>query len=154
MKATLKNYRQSPRKVRLIADLVRGKSVDHALNTLSFIGKKAADPVKKLITSALANAKQTTGSKSNDLIIKSIQVDKGFVFKRFQARARGRAAPIRKRTSHVSVMLGEKEKKVDKKAVSKQSVQKEVAVKIKTPAVKKRILPKKLKASAKGGKTS
>lgn len=134
MKAILKNYRQSPRKVRLIADLVRGKSVDHALNTLSFVGKKAADPVKKLIASALANAAQTTSLKKDNLIIKSIQVDKGFVFKRFQARARGRAAPIRKRTSHIKVVLGEKE---DKQVISKQPIQKTPTAAVKSSATKK-----------------
>lgn len=151
MKATLKNYRQSPRKVRLIADLVRGKSVVHALNTLSFVGKKAAGPVKKLITSALANATETTDFKKDNLIIKSIQVDKGFVFKRFQARARGRAAPIRKRTSHIKVVLEEKE---GRQAVSKQLIEKTVPVKIKTPEIKKKVLSRNPKVSTKDGPTS
>ncbi len=107
MKAVLKNYRQSPRKVRLLADLVRGKRVSQALQTLSFTNKRAADPVVKLINSAVANAKQQ-GADVEKLFIKSIAVDKGIVLKRFMPRARGSAAQILKRSSHVAVELGSK----------------------------------------------
>ena len=102
MKAVLKNYRQSPRKVRLLADLVRGKRVSQALQTLSFTNKRAADPVVKLINSAVANAKQQ-GADVEKLFIKSIAVDKGIVLKRFMPRARGSAAQILKRSSHAAV---------------------------------------------------
>ncbi len=105
MKAFLKNYRQSPRKVRLVADLVRGKNAGEALTLLSFTNKDAAVSVKKLIKSAIANAGDEEGKK--DLIIDKIQVDKGITFTRHRPRARGRAAPIRKRTSRVSVQLAE-----------------------------------------------
>jgi large subunit ribosomal protein L22 len=107
MKAVLKNYRQSPRKVRLLADLVRGKRVPQALQALSFMNKRASEPVTKLIQSAAANAKQK-GEDVEKLFIKSIAVDKGIVLKRFMPRARGSAAQILKRTSHIVVELGSK----------------------------------------------
>ena len=107
MKATLKNYRQSPRKVRLLADLVRGKSVPDALAALEFTNKRASEPFTKLINSAAANAKQQ-GHNPETLIIKTATVDKGTVFKRFKARARGRAAQILKRNSHITIELATK----------------------------------------------
>jgi large subunit ribosomal protein L22 len=106
MKAFLKNYRQSPRKVRLIADIVRGKEVEKALQTLKFVNKRAALPVEKLIRSAVANAKNT--GTTGVLIVKSIAVDKGTVLKRFMPRARGAAARINKRSSHITLELAKK----------------------------------------------
>ena len=108
-KASLKNYRQSPRKVRLVADVVRGKSVSDALTVLSHMRKRAAEPVKKVIESAAANAKEKDGAQGQDLIVQKVAVDKGHVFKRFMPRARGRASMIRKRTSHIAVSLEEKQ---------------------------------------------
>jgi large subunit ribosomal protein L22 len=107
MKAILKNYRQSPRKVRLLADLVRGKKVADALATLQFVDKRAAGPFSKVIHSAVANAK-TSGKDESRLFIKSVAVDKGTVLKRSMPRARGSASRINKRNSHISVLLGEK----------------------------------------------
>lgn len=107
MKAILKNYRQSPRKVRLIADLVRGKSAADALTTLRFVDKRASGPFAKVIASAVANAKQQ-GADESKLIIKSVQVNKAPTFKRFMPRARGSASRINKRNSHISVELGVK----------------------------------------------
>ena len=107
MKAILKNYRQSPRKVRLIADLVRGKSVKNALETLKFVNKRASEPFAKVIRSAEANAK-SQGIDVSGLIIKSVAVDKGTVLKRIMPRARGSAARINKRNSHIKVELGSK----------------------------------------------
>ncbi len=107
MKALLKNYRQSPRKVRLIADLVRGKSVSKALDTLKFVNKRASLPFMKLIRSAEANAK-SQGANVDALIVKSVAVNKGTVLKRFMPRARGSAARINKRNSHITVELGTK----------------------------------------------
>lgn len=104
MKALLKNYRQSPRKVRLLADLVRGKSVAKALEALKFANKRASEPFIKLINSAVANAK-TQGHSVDTLFIKNATVDKGTVFKRFRARARGTAARILKRNSHIKIEL-------------------------------------------------
>jgi len=107
MKAILKNYRQSPRKVRLIADLVRGQEVGKALQTLSFVNKRAGEPFAKLIRSAQANAK-THGMEGKTLFIKTVAVDKGVVLKRFMPRARGSAARINKRNSHIKVELAVK----------------------------------------------
>lgn len=104
MKAVLKNYRQSPRKVRLIADLVRGKKVNQALAQLQFVDKRAAEPFAKVIRSAVANAKQS-GMTADQLTISRVQVDKGMVLKRFMPRARGAAARINKRNSHITVEL-------------------------------------------------
>lgn len=110
--AKLSNYRQAPRKVRLVADLVRGKSVDHALALLANLPKRASQPMAKLIKSAAANASQQ-GASSADLYIAKIEVNGGIVFKRSMPRARGRASQILKRTSHVAIAL---EKKAPKKA--------------------------------------
>jgi len=107
MKAVLKNYRQSPRKVRLIADLVRGKKVSEALAVLKFAEKRAADPFAKVIASAKANAVQA-GEDADKLFIKMVAVNKGTVLKRFRARARGSASRINKRNSHIAVELGTK----------------------------------------------
>ncbi len=107
MKAILKNYRQSPRKVRLIADVVRGKKVTEAINLLKFVDKRAAVPFAKVVESAVANA-VVAGKDPARLIIKKVAVDKGTVLKRFMPRARGSASRINKRSSHISVELGEK----------------------------------------------
>ena len=107
-RAKLTNYRQSPRKVRLVADAVRGKSVEEAITTLSFIPKRSALPLQKLIASALANAK-TLSLPTENLIVKEIKVDAGTTLYRSQPRSyRGGNSTIRKRTSHVSVMLAPK----------------------------------------------
>jgi len=105
MKAVLKNYRQSPRKVRLIADLVRGKKVKDALNTLKFVDKRASDPFAKVIKSALANA-TVAGANAQALKIIKVTVDKGPIYKRIMPRARGTASRINKRNSHITVELG------------------------------------------------
>ena len=103
--ASLTNYRQSPRKVRSVANLVRGKSVETALDTLSFLSKKAADPLYGLIMSAIANAKNNFKIEKEGLIIKELRVDAGQVMKRRMPRARGNSYPINKRTSHVKLVL-------------------------------------------------
>lgn len=106
MRAALKNYRQTPRKVRLLADMIRGKKVQEALNALSFTNKRASEPLEKLIRSAIANAKQK-GADESKLFIKEIMVDKGITFHRAIPRAFSRATPIRKTTSRVRMVLGE-----------------------------------------------
>lgn len=103
--AQLSNYRQSPRKVRLVADLVRGKSVEKALMELSFLNKRAAAPFMKFIESAVANAEHNNKVKKEDLTIKELRVDKGMVMKRFMPRAFGRAYQIKKRSSHIQIVL-------------------------------------------------
>lgn len=109
MKAFLKNYRQSPRKVRLLADLVRGKSATSALTSLQFVDKRAAGPFAKVIESAIANAKNQ-GKDVEKLFVKAVAVNKGVTLKRSMPRARGSASRINKRNSHISVELGEKKK--------------------------------------------
>lgn len=105
VKAILKNYRQSPRKVRLVANTVRGQKVDKAIMNLSFVPKRSALPIQKLIESAAANAKNNFNLDSDSLFIKSIQVDQGFTMKRWRPRARGVAHPIRKKTCKVTVVV-------------------------------------------------
>lgn len=128
MKATLTNYRQSPRKVRLVANAVKGKTVEQAEIELSYMPKRAADPIKKLIKSAVANAAQA-GIDTTSLVVKNIEVNQGLVMKRFMPRAMGSAKPIRKKMSHVDVVLSEAVAKPAKKTVAK--------------AVKKEVTPKK-----------
>lgn len=119
--ASLKNYRQSPRKVRSVANLVRGKSVDNALNTLNFLSKKAADPLYELLLSAVANAKNNFNIEKEGLVIKELRVDVGAIMKRRMPRARGNSYGINKRTSHVSLVLDTKpEKKLKEKIVKKE----------------------------------
>lgn len=111
-KATLKNYRQSPRKVRVVADLVRGKRVEDALVTLMYTTKRATNPLSKLLSSAIANAKNLSIPTEN-LVVKEISVDGGAILYRRLPKSRGMANPIRKRTSHVTITLAEgKPKKV------------------------------------------
>ena len=113
VKAQLNNYRQSPRKVRLVVDAVRGKKVEDAIITLSFIPKRTALPLQKLLASALANAKNLSLPTEN-LVIKEIKVDAGSTLYRRRPRSRGMANPIRKRTSHVSVILAESKARTKK----------------------------------------
>lgn len=110
MKAFLKNYRQSPRKVRLIADLMKGKKVEKAVALLEVLPKRAATPIKKLILQAVANA-TSAGVEKTNLFIKEFRVDKGIVLKRMMPRAMGRGASINKRSSHLTLVLGEEERK-------------------------------------------
>ncbi len=126
--ASLKNYRQSPRKVRLVATLVQGKSVNDALDTLSFLAKRASTPLHTLLNSAVANAKNNFNIEKDNLFVKEFRVDGGQVLKRRMERARGRAFPIKKRTSHVLLVLAEKpvveikpreHKKVEAKKITK-----------------------------------
>src|SRR5687767_8079365 len=105
MQATIKFLRISPRKVRLVADMVRGKNVEEALNILQFTPKSSAKPLAKLVKSAVANADQKGGVNVDKLYVSKISADGGPVIKRFMPRAMGRATPILHRTSHVTVEL-------------------------------------------------
>src|SRR5437868_4811276 len=107
MKAFLKNYRQSPRKVRLVAGLIKGKEVSAAIAELDFLAKRAGFPIRKLLLSAVANAKQK-GIEQEDLMIKELRVDKGVTLKRMMPAAMGTGHRINKRTSHLTLVLGEK----------------------------------------------
>lgn len=102
--AILESYNQTPRKVRLVADLVRGKSISDALAALAFLPKRAALPIAKLIRSAVANA-AVGGEKAEALVVRSVIVESAGMGKRYMPRAFGRAALIRKRKSRVKVSV-------------------------------------------------
>ena len=104
MKAVLKNYRQSPRKVRLVAKVLRGKDVSRALSLLRFVDKKASDPMRKLIASAVNNAERS-GKRSDDLKIADVVVNQGPVLKRYRPRAFGRSTLIKRETSTIRIKL-------------------------------------------------
>lgn len=105
--AILRGVRLSAQKGRLVADLVRGKPVDQALNILSFCPKKGADIIKKVLESAIANAEHNDGADIDTLKISSIYVEKGVVLKRFTARAKGRGNRIVKPTCHIFLTVGD-----------------------------------------------
>jgi large subunit ribosomal protein L22 len=113
--AKLSNLRIAPRKVRLVADVVRGKGVQRALDELSFVNNKSARPIAKLIKSAVANAKNNFQLNPDNLYISTIFVNEGSKLKRSRPRSRGQANEIIKRSSHVIVILNEKGKPRDKK---------------------------------------
>ncbi len=104
MKASITNHRQAPRKVRLVGNLLKGKSVTDAKAILRSLNKKAALPLEKLLKSAIDNAAQR-GVTAENLFVKDLRVDTGMVFKRIMPRARGRGALIRKESSHVILAL-------------------------------------------------
>ncbi len=128
----------SPRKVRLVVDLVRGLTVAEADAQLSFFAKAAAKPVLKLLRSAVANAEHNFKLNRSDLRVKAATVDGGPTLKRFRPRAFGRAATIRKRTSHIAIVLTDEAVKAKGK---------EVTVAAKAPAAKK--TPTRAKAPVK-----
>lgn len=142
MKAFLKNYRQSPRKVRLVAGLIKGKKVDQALVQLDFLAKRGSDPMKKLLLSAISNAKNM-GIEKDNLYVKEARVDKGIVMKRMMPAAMGTGHRINKRTSHITILLAEKvaaikpskksaektEKKTTKKAEGDKKITKKASTK-------------------------
>lgn len=106
--AKLSHARISPQKVRLVADLVRGMPVERALETLTFSNKKAAQIMRKVLESAIANAEHNAGADVDELKIARIFVNEGPVLKRFEARAKGRGNRILKRTSHITVTVDER----------------------------------------------
>lgn len=103
-RAILESYNQTPRKVRLVADLIKGKKVPDALVALQFLPKRAAEPIVKLLKSAAANAK-TLGEDTDTLKVESVVVESAGMLKRYMPRAFGRAAPIRRRKSRVKLTL-------------------------------------------------
>lgn len=105
MKALLTNYHQSPRKVRLVADLIRGKSVAQAKAALAFLPKKSSPAVEKLLDSAVANARQM-GASAETLFVKTISVNKGLAMRRFMPKARGRANRYQRTMSIIALELG------------------------------------------------
>jgi large subunit ribosomal protein L22 len=99
--------RQTPSKVRLVLDLVRGLPVEEARNVLDFTNRRASDPVRKVLESAVANASHNHALDANELHIVEAFADEGPTLKRFKARARGRATQILKRTSHITIVVGD-----------------------------------------------
>ena len=105
-RSIVRGVRLSADKGRLVADLIRGKKVDQALNTLAFTQKKAADIIKKALESAIANAEHNDGADIDELRVKTIYVEQGTTLKRFTARAKGRGNRISKPTCHIYVTVG------------------------------------------------
>ena len=130
MKAFLKNYRQSPRKVRLVAELIKSKRVADALLILDTLPKRASGPVSVLLSSAIANAK-VAGVGPENLYVENVTVNKGIVMKRSMPRARGSASRINKRTSHVMLTLIEKDVDDKKKKATKKIELEKIEVKTK-----------------------
>ncbi|MBI4383607.1 MAG: 50S ribosomal protein L22 [Nitrospinae bacterium] len=109
VRAIIRHTRTTPRKARLVADLIRGKNVNEAMNILAFARKRVARTFQKLLKSAIANAEENHKVVDvDDLVVKSVRVDKGVTWKRSMPRARGMATPILKRTSHIMIVLDEK----------------------------------------------
>ncbi len=107
VKATAKTVRVSPRKARLVLDLVRGKKVEEALAILKFTPNQAAAAIEKVVKSAAANATNNNQLNADDLYIKACYADEGVTMKRFMPRAKGSAAQILKRTSHITVVVSD-----------------------------------------------
>lgn len=107
-KAVLKNFRNSPQKARLVADLIRGKECGRAVEILETCTKKSAPVIKKLLLSAVSNARLNSGIDVDELFVKSIWVTEGMKLKRFLPRAQGRATPLIKRHSTITVILDER----------------------------------------------
>ena len=108
-RAVARYVRVAPRKARLVVDLIRGKSIDDARAILRFSERAAAEVVEKVLNSAVANAERNLHVKSDDLIVGSTFVDEGPTLKRIQPRAMGRAFRINKRTSHITVVVKQRE---------------------------------------------
>jgi len=161
IKAKLRHLRISPRKVRLVANLIKGLTIEEAERQLKFLTKRAASPILKLLNSAVANAENNNKLTKENLYISNIVVDVGPSLKRWRPRAMGRAFPILKRTSHITLTLDQKAKKdkevkepiIKKQALrqaqdnKKESVVKEETIekaeKKKTISKKRLIKPKK-----------
>ncbi|MDH4191392.1 MAG: 50S ribosomal protein L22 [Betaproteobacteria bacterium] len=106
-RAVLRGARLSAQKGRLVADMIRGKPVDQAINILSFTPKKAAGLIKKLLESAIANAEHNDGADIDALKVRTVFVERGMFQKRFQARAKGRGNRVLKHTCHIYLTVGD-----------------------------------------------
>ncbi len=134
VKASARYIRMSPRKVRLVLGVVRGMAVGAARQQLAFMNKAAAEPVLKLLNSAIANAINNFGLAEESLKIKTIVADGGPILYRYRPRAMGRAAPIRKRTSHITIVL--EGSKAGEAVVPKAKAAKAIKAPAKTKATK------------------
>lgn len=143
--AKLRYLRMAPRKVRLVADLIRGKSVEEAQRTLSFLIKRGAQPILKLLKSAEDSAKKNFRLNESNLYVSKIFIDEGPKYKRWRARARGVAAEIQKKTSHITLILDEivqkprKSKKIQEVKEIKKVEEKPTTPKIERPKIKPEI---------------
>ncbi len=114
VKASLKNYRRSARKVREVANILRGMDIETAVSQLMVWEKGSCTDILNLLKSAVANAENNFKLKEDNLYISEIKVNEGATLKRWRARAHGKAAQILKRTSHIEIILDEKERKIEK----------------------------------------
>ncbi len=119
-KAVLRHVRIAPRKARMVVNLIRGKQAGEALSALKFIPRGASKVIEKVLRSAIANAQQKEMGDVDDLWISRAYVDGGQVMKRFQPAPKGIAHPIKKRTSHITLMLSVREAKREKKTVTRK----------------------------------
>jgi large subunit ribosomal protein L22 len=122
-KAEAKNIKISPRKVRLVADSVRNLKLDQALASLTVLNKRASDPIRKALESAVANAVNNFQASRGDLTIKEIMIGEGIMYKRYHYAARGRVRPYLRRTSHIRVIL---EDQMERTALATQAAEKAV----------------------------
>ncbi len=149
VKANLKYLRIAPRKVRLLADLIRGKKIERARTLLKFSLKRGSQPLIKLLEGAIANARHNFQLEEKGLWISEIKVDEGPKLKRWRARARGRAAEIQKKTCHVSLILSGEEKRraaepEKKKVAEKKEIPEEKPkIKAEAPKPEREIVPTK-----------
>ncbi|MFA5838668.1 MAG: 50S ribosomal protein L22 [Candidatus Paceibacterota bacterium] len=145
MKATLKQYRQSPRKVRLVADSIRGKSVNKALAELRFVSRRASGPIEKLLKSAVSNAEKNSNKDREKLFVKEIRVDEGITMKRMMPRSRGRGFRINKRASHITLELGERQEAKKQESKKTQEPKHKAQAKHKTKNEEKELEKKQTK---------
>lgn len=108
-RAVAKYVRVTPRKARMVVDLIRGKDVERAREILRFSERAVAEVVEKVLNSAVANAENNHGMRTNNLVVKACYVDEGPTLKRIRPRAKGSASRIRKRTSHITVIVAPRE---------------------------------------------
>lgn len=139
IKAKARYIHMSPKNVRLVLDVIRGMEVEEAENQLKFIPKRACQPVLKLLNSAVANAKENHDIEKENLYIKEIRADQGPTLKRWMPRARGRATLIRKKSSHISIIL---DQRIESKKIEKKKEKIEKLVKIKERPKEKKAVEK------------
>lgn len=145
VKAKAQFIRLSPRKTRLVADVIRGMETEKALDQLKFINKRASQPLAKIINSAISNAANNFELEKTNLFIKKITVNEGPVLKRWTPKARGRATPIRKKTCHIEIVLEELVES-GKKEPKKVKIDKPIKLEEK---LKEAPVPEKIKRSEK-----
>lgn len=133
VKAVEKYIRISPKKARLVADMVRGENALKAQTMLKFVPKKAAQIIYKALTSAIANAENNAGLKKENLVISKITVDKGPSLKRFRPRSKGMASSLLKRTSHVTVVVSDLAAEVVEKPKKQAAVKTEIKEVVEAP---------------------